>query len=82
MALAVQERRLSCRGTWEEGCSMDRQRWLSFEHYEQLDMLWTQFPEAERLKVVRLYGRLMAREAGWKPEHTEREEGTREHDDE
>ena len=59
---------------------MDRQRWLSFEHYEQLDMLWTQFPEAERLKVVRLYSRLMAREAGWKPEHTEREEGTRVHD--
>lgn len=82
MGLPVQERRLSCRGTWEGGCSMDRQKWLPFEHYEQLDMLWAQFPESERLKVVRLYGRLMARAAGWKPEHTEREEGTREHDDE
>jgi len=36
---------------------MDRQKWLPFEHYEQLDMLWAQFPESERLKVVRLYGR-------------------------
>jgi len=61
---------------------MDRQRWLPFEHNEQLDMLWAQFPEPERLKVVRLYGRLMARAAGGKPEHTEREEGTHEHDDE
>jgi hypothetical protein len=61
---------------------MDRQRWLPFEHYEQLDMLWAQFPESERLKVVRLYGRLMARAAGSQLQHTEREEGTREHDDE
>ena len=61
---------------------MDRQRWLSFEGGEPLDILWAQFPEAERLRVVRLYGRLMARAAGWKPEHTEREEGTHEHDDE
>ena len=57
MAVAVQKRRLSCRGTWEGGCSMDRQKWLPFEYYEQLDMLWAQFPESERLKVVRLYGR-------------------------
>jgi hypothetical protein len=82
MGLPGKERCLSRRGTWEGGCSMDRQRWLPFEDYEQLDMLWTQFPEAERLKVVKLYGRLMAREAGWKPEHSEREEGSREHDDE
>jgi len=54
---------------------------LSFEGDEPLDMLWAQFPEAERLKVVKLYGRLMARAAGGKPEHTEREEGTHEHDD-
>ena len=46
---------------------MDRQRWLPFEHDEQLDMLWAQFPESERLKVVRLYGRLMAQAAGGKP---------------
>jgi hypothetical protein len=52
------------------------------EQDEQLDMLWTQLPEAERLKVVRLYGRLMARAAGWRAGHTEKEEGTREHDDE
>jgi hypothetical protein len=61
---------------------MDRQRWLSFEGGEPLDILWAQFPEAERLRVVRLYGRLMARAAGWRAEHTEGEEGTHEHDDE
>ena len=61
---------------------MDRQGWLPFEQHGQLDMLWTQFPEAERLKVMRLYGRLMARAAGWRAEHTEGEEGSREHDDE
>ena len=59
---------------------MDRQRWLPFESDEQLDMLWVQFPESERLRVVRLYGRLMARAAGWKPERTDREEA-REQDD-
>jgi hypothetical protein len=59
-----------------------RQRWLPFEHYEQLDRLWSQFPESQRLKVVRLYGRLMARVVGWRPEHTEKEEGTHEHEDE
>jgi len=61
---------------------MDRQRWLPFEQDEQLDMLWMQFPESERLRVGRLYGRLMARAAGCRPEHTERQESTREHDDE
>ena len=60
---------------------MDRQRWLPFEQDEQLEMLWMQFPESERLRVVRLYGRLMGRAAGWKPEHTDREEA-REQDDE
>ena len=29
---------------------MDRQRWLPFEHYEQLDMLWAQFPEVGALE--------------------------------
>jgi hypothetical protein len=61
---------------------MHRQRWLPFENYQQLDRLWPQFPESERLKIVRLYGRLMARAAGCKPEHTEKEEGTHEHVDE
>jgi hypothetical protein len=59
-----------------------RQRWLSFEEEEPLDRLWPQFPESQRLKVMRLYGRLMARAAGWRPEHTEKEEGTHEHEDE
>ncbi len=60
---------------------MDRQRWLPFEQQEQLDRLCAQFPESERLKVVRLYGRLMARAAGGRAEHTGRQEGSREHDD-
>jgi len=82
MALAAGQRRSSRRGTQERGCLVDRQRWLSFEEQEQLDTLWPQFPESERLKVVRLYGRLMARAAGWKTEHAnKREEGSREHDD-
>jgi RecB family endonuclease NucS len=61
---------------------MDRQRRLPFEEEEQLDGLWLQLPEAERLKVVRLYGRLVAQAAGWRAEHTKREEGSHEHDDE
>jgi hypothetical protein len=61
---------------------MDKQRLLPFEEDQQLAMLWAQFPDSERLKVVRLYGRMMARAAGWKPEHTEGKEGTRECDDE
>jgi hypothetical protein len=60
---------------------MDRQRLLRFGEEEQLDGLWLQLPEAERLKVVRLYGRLVARAAGWRAEHSKREEGNHEHDE-
>lgn len=81
MALAAGQPRLSRRKPWEGGCCVGRQRWLPFESYEQLDRLWPQLPESQRLKVVRLYGRLMARAAGCRPERTEKEEGSREHDD-
>lgn len=84
MGLLISQRRLSWRGTRESArrSCMHRQRWLPFEHHEYLDMLWEQFPEPERLKVAKLYGRLIARAAGWKLEHTEKEEGAREHSDE
>lgn len=58
---------------------MDRQRRLPFEEQEQLEELWLQVPEAERRKVVRLYGRLLARAAGWRAEHTK--EGNHEHEE-
>jgi hypothetical protein len=57
---------------------MDRQRRLPFEEQEQLDGLWLQVPEAERRKLVRLYGRLLARAAGWKAEQSKDEEGDHE----
>jgi hypothetical protein len=60
---------------------MDRQRRLPFEEQEQLDELWLQVPEAERRKLVRLYGRLLVRAAGWKVEQSKSEEGNHEHDE-
>jgi hypothetical protein len=60
---------------------MDRQRRLPFQEQEQLEGLWLQVPEAERRKVVRLYGRLLARAAGWRAEQTKEEEGNHEHEE-
>lgn len=57
---------------------MDRQRRLPFEEQEQLDELWVRVPEAERRELVRLYGRLLARAAGWKAEQSKDEEGDHE----
>ena len=57
---------------------MDRQRRLPFEEQEELDELWVRVPEAERRELVRLYGRLLARAAGWKAEQSKDEEGDHE----
>jgi hypothetical protein len=57
---------------------MDRQRRLPFEEQEQLDELWLRVPEAQRRELVRLYGRLLARAAGWKAEQSKEEEGDHE----